>query len=124
MSNQRASNQTLIAIAVHRKLLQAMDHACTLAGEDRSTFIRHAIVNVIKERNGVVQEDWIRAQVRARGAHRYEASPLPPPPVTPVAGNLGKRATTPLQQTAAAAGSKTRGAAPASGKSATRAGKH
>jgi hypothetical protein len=90
MSNQRASNQTLIAIAVHRKLLQAMDHACSLTGEDRSTFIRHSIVNVIKQRNGVVQDEWIRAQVRARGAHRYEPSPLPPPPVQPAAA--GKRA--------------------------------
>ena len=78
MPNQRADNQTLIAFALNRKLLVAMDHACTLSGEDRSTFIRQSLVNVIRSRQGVVQEEWVRAQVRARGAHRYEpAVPVP-----------------------------------------------
>jgi hypothetical protein len=93
MSNQRASNQTLIAIAVHRKLLQAMDHACSLTGEDRSTFIRQAIVNVIKQRKGVVQDEWIKAQVRARGTHRYEPSSMPPAP----AAKSKSRAKTPAR---------------------------
>jgi len=72
MPNQRADNQTLIAFALNRKLLVAVDHACNLSGEDRSTFIRQALVNVLRQRRGVVQDEWVRAQVRARGAHRYE----------------------------------------------------
>jgi len=78
MPNQRADNQTLIAFALNRKLLVALDHACNLSGEDRSTFIRQSLVNVIRSRRGVVQDEWISAQVRARGAHRYEPAVVEP----------------------------------------------
>ena len=78
MPNQRADNQTLIAFALNRKLLVAMDHACTLSGEDRSTFIRQSLVNVLRSRQGVVEDEWVSAQVRARGAHRYEPAVAAP----------------------------------------------
>jgi len=84
MPNQRADNQTLIAFALNRKLLAALDRACTQSGEDRSTFIRQALVNVIRERQGVVQDEWVRAQARARGAHRYEPVGEPAPVKTKV----------------------------------------
>ena len=92
MPNQRADNQTLIAFALNRKLLVAMDHACTLSGEDRSTFIRQALVNVIRERNGVVEEEWVRAQVRSRGAHRYAPAVAEPARARP-AGRIAKGGT-------------------------------
>lgn len=103
MSNQRAPNQTLIAIAVHRKLLQTMDHTCSQAGEDRSTFIRHAIVNAIKAENGYVEEEWIRAQVRTRGSQHYAPSPLPPPAVKPGKPAPAPSATTPKSRSVKAA---------------------
>ena len=98
MPNQRADNQTLIAFALNRKLLVAIDHACTLGGQDRSTFIRQSLVNHIRARDGIVQDEWVSAQARARGTHRYE----------PVAGTP---ATRPARR-----GSKVAGKVPARGK--------
>ena len=48
-----------------------MDAACDEADEDRSTFIRLALVAKIKEFNQPVQPEWVKAQVRAPGEHRY-----------------------------------------------------
>ena len=96
MPNQRADNQTLIAFALNRKLLQAVDQACTVSGEDRSTFIRQALVNVIKERHGVVQPEWVKAQVRARGTHHYA-----PAPVKAATGAVPKKISSSAQKTAA-----------------------
>ncbi len=91
MPNQRADNQTLIAFALNRKLLQAIDQASEASGEDRSTLIRQALVNVIRESKGVVQEEWVHAQVRPRGAQRYEPVPAAPAAAA-VATKLGQRA--------------------------------
>lgn len=94
MPNQRADNQTLIAFALNRKLLVAIDHACTLSGEDRSTFIRQSLVNVIRSRRGVVEDEWVHAQVRARGVHRYEPAATP---ATPARGKARKKARLPAR---------------------------
>jgi len=83
MPNQRSPNQTLIAFALHRELLKAMDEACDQSGEDRSTFIRMALVAKIQEFNQPVQPEWVKAQVRAPGEHRYVS---PDSVVRPFAG--------------------------------------
>ena len=93
MPNQRADNQTLIAFALNRKLLVAIDHACTLSGEDRSSFIRQSLVNVNRSRRGVVEDEWVHAQVRARGAHRYE--PATPAPAKSPRGRAKKKSLAP-----------------------------
>lgn len=71
MPNKRSSNQTLIACALNRDLLRAMDAVCTKTGDSRSTFIRQALVAKIQGCHQPVQADWIQAQVRAPGQHRY-----------------------------------------------------
>ena len=98
MPNQRADNQTLIAFALNRKLLAALDRACTQSGEDRSTFIRQALVNVIRERQGVVQDEWVRAQARARGAHHYEPVVAAPAPAKATAAKVSAKGKAPRRE--------------------------
>ena len=80
-----------------------MDEACDQSGEDRSTFIRLALVAKIKEFNQPVQPEWVKAQVRAPGEHRYVS---PDSIVQPMSGRSA------AEPAKAAAGSKRQTAVP------------
>ena len=81
MANRRSHNQTLIAFALNRDLLQALDDTCAKIGASRSAFIRQALVAKIRDKHQPVQESWIEAQVRAPDGNHYvsPAAPGKPP---------------------------------------------
>jgi hypothetical protein len=93
MPNRRSPNQTLIAFALNRELLRAMDKACAKSGESRSTFIRQSLVAKIRDCRQPADEDWIRAQVRAPGEHRYVSPEAVAKKPRPSAGPKKQRAT-------------------------------
>jgi len=68
-----------------------MDSACDHSGEDRSTFIRTALVAKIEACEQPVQADWVKAQVRAPGLHRYVSPDSLPKPAVPRAPAGRKR---------------------------------
>jgi hypothetical protein len=72
MQIKRAPDQTLIAFACHVELLRAVDIGRSEAGEDRSTFIRKAILAELKTRRQPVQDDWVSPPDRAKKS-RYPA---------------------------------------------------
>ena len=122
MPNQRSANQTLIAFALHRDLLTAMDAACDRADQDRSTFIRQALVAKIQSCDQPVQPEWVKAQVRVPGQPHYVS---PESIVHPFSGRPAEAAAP--EPPAAAPAVKKRPAAPPVKKAkapAARAGKH
>jgi len=70
MTNRRSPNQTLIAFALTRDLLRAMDDRCAKTGECRSAFIRQAVAAKIRDCQQPFQERWIEAKVGAPSGHR------------------------------------------------------
>jgi hypothetical protein len=66
MPNQRAQNQTLIAFACDRDLLRLVDEARSALGEDRSVFVRGAIVRELQRRGHRANPKWVNAPDRAK----------------------------------------------------------
>jgi hypothetical protein len=95
MPNRRSPSQTLIAFALNRELLQALDDARAKTGASRSAFIRQALVAQIRDHHQPVRESWIQAQVRAPDQHRYVSPEIPakPPGKAPDAVFHPRRAT-------------------------------
>lgn len=74
MQIKRAPDQTLIAFACHVELLRGLDIARAESGDDRSSFIRKAVVAELKSRQQPVDEAWINRPDRAK-KERYPALP-------------------------------------------------
>ncbi len=74
MQIKRAPDQTLIAFACHVELLRGLDIARADSGDDRSSFIRKAVVAELKKRRLPVEDAWINPPDRAKKA-RYPALP-------------------------------------------------
>jgi hypothetical protein len=72
MQIKRAPDQTLIAFACHVELLRGLDIARAESGDDRSSFIRKAVVAELKSRQQPVDEAWINPPDRAK-KERYPA---------------------------------------------------
>jgi hypothetical protein len=88
MQIKRAPDQTLIAFACHVELLRAVDIGRNTAGEDRSTFIRKAILAELKRRKQPVLDEWVSPPDRAKKM-RYPEVPPPLPKSGPGATSAG-----------------------------------
>ena len=124
MQIKRAPDQTLIAFACHVELLRAVDIGRDEVGEDRSTFIRKAILAELKHRKQPVQDEWASPPDRAK-KERYPAVPPAPGKTssTPasVAGILGERAAAAVQHPGVVYGRKRKAASPKTSGPASRA---
>jgi hypothetical protein len=98
MQIKRAPDQTLIAFACHVELLRAVDIGRNEAGEDRSTFIRKALLAELKTRKQPVQDEWVSPPDRAKKT-RY---PAVPPSLSPAksgkAASAGRKTSAPASR--------------------------
>ena len=74
MPNQRAKDQTLIAFALDAELARGLDNARKLKRQNRSEFIRDAIVAEVKRQGIALPEDIALAPDRTR-VQRYPSRP-------------------------------------------------
>lgn len=68
--NQRSKDQTLIAFALDAELMRGLDAAREKKGQNRSAFIRDAIMAAVRERGIAVSPSAARSPDRAR-VQRY-----------------------------------------------------
>ena len=75
MPNKRAADQTLIAFALKGELLRGVDTVRSKTGQNRSDFIRSAIMEELARRGVIVQIDAALAPDRTRKARYPEQAP-------------------------------------------------
>jgi hypothetical protein len=63
--NQRSEDQKLIAFAAHLDFISALDDARGIMREDRSTFIRRAVVAELRKSGVRAKDEWISGPDRA-----------------------------------------------------------
>jgi len=66
MPNQRAENQTVVAVWLDAEYLDAVDKARKIKGLDRSSFIREAIADKLKYLQVPYKEEHVHAPDRTR----------------------------------------------------------
>ena len=64
MPNARSKDQTLLAFTLDQKLADVMDSVSSVRGENRSEFIRRALVNYLRELGHPVADSLSRAPDR------------------------------------------------------------
>lgn len=76
MANARSDSQTLLAFTLDRALAESMDAVSAARGENRSEFIRRALVNYLQSLGYPVAPTLVSAPDRRRPAKK---PPLTPP---------------------------------------------